>query len=554
MLKRLQHSKRYREIMNAFVKNGFSHLLFRIGLTSRKQKQIDPEGNMNFKDIGIKLRHTLQSLGPTFIKLGQIAGSRRDLVPKEIAQELEKLQDEVEPFSYQSVKEVFMEEIGAVPEEIFASFDKDPTATASIGQVHIAELETGEKVAIKVQRPEIEKNVYTDLEILKDIANVMDEKIVWARAYHIKDMIDELAESLHNELNYFTEGRNGERIGEQFHDDPVIHIPKIYWDYTTRRILTMECVDGIKVSHIDKIDEAGLDKKLIAERIADAMFEQVLDYGFFHGDPHPGNIFILQDNEVSFIDFGMVGELSEELKINFAALLLNVKEQNAKKMIKTFYKMDLMDNVTDTTGLHRELDKLLRKYYDVSFREINLGGIILEIFNIAYRFQVDIPKDISIIGKAILTMEEIIKMLDPNFSIMQAVEPYGERIFKKRYHPRKLLEDSITEITDNIDFLRNIPNDMKQISRMLQRGKLRFELNVTELQAFLKRLDRISNRLSFSIILLSFSILMCGLVIGASISGHTTMLWRLPVIEIGSVIAFLMFILLIFTIIRSGRM
>lgn len=554
MLKRLQHSKRYRDIMNAFVKNGFSHLLFRIGLTSRKQKQIDPEGNMNFKDIGIKLRHTLQSLGPTFIKLGQIAGSRRDLVPKEIAQELEKLQDEVEPFSYQSVKEVFLEEIGAIPEEIFASFDKDPTATASIGQVHIAELDTGEKVAIKVQRPEIEKNVYTDLEILKDIANVMDEKIAWARAYHIKDMIDELAESLHNELNYFTEGRNGERIGEQFHDDPVIHIPEIYWDYTTRRILTMECVDGIKVSHIDKIDEAGLDKKLIAERIADAMFEQVLDYGFFHGDPHPGNIFILPDNEISFIDFGMVGELSEELKINFAALLLNVKEQNAKKMIKTFYKMDLMDNVTDTTGLHRELDKLLRKYYDVSFREINLGGIILEIFNIAYRFQVDIPKDISIIGKAILTMEEIIKMLDPNFSIMQAVEPYGERIFKKRYHPRKLLEDSITEITDNIDFLRNIPNDMKQISRMLQRGKLRFELNVTELQAFLKRLDRISNRLSFSIILLSFSILMCGLVIGASISGHTTMLWRLPVIEIGSVIAFLMFILLIFTIIRSGRM
>lgn len=554
MLKRLQHSKRYRDIMNSFVKNGFSHLLFRIGLTSRKQKQIDPEGNMNFKDIGIKLRHTLQSLGPTFIKLGQIAGSRRDLVPKEIAQELEKLQDEVEPFSYQSVKEVFLEEIGAIPEEIFASFDKDPTATASIGQVHIAELDTGEKVAIKVQRPEIEKNVYTDLEILKDIANVMDEKIAWARAYHIKDMIDELAESLHNELNYFTEGRNGERIGEQFHDDPVIHIPEIYWDYTTRRILTMECVDGIKVSHIDKIDEAGLDKKLIAERIADAMFEQVLDYGFFHGDPHPGNIFILPDNEISFIDFGMVGELSEELKINFAALLLNVKEQNAKKMIKTFYKMDLMDNVTDTTGLHRELDKLLRKYYDVSFREINLGGIILEIFNIAYRFQVDIPKDISIIGKAILTMEEIIKMLDPNFSIMQAVEPYGERIFKKRYHPRKILEDSITEITDNIDFLRNIPNDMKQISRMLQRGKLRFELNVTELQAFLKRLDRISNRLSFSIILLSFSILMCGLVIGASISGHTTMLWRLPVIEIGSVIAFLMFILLIFTIIRSGRM
>src|SRR5699024_4489483 len=196
MLKRLQHSKRYRDIMNAFVKNGFSHLLFRIGLTSRKQKQIDPEGNMNFKDIGIKLRHTLQSLGPTFIKLGQIAGSRRDLVPKEIAQELEKLQDEVEPFSYQSVKEVFLEEIGAIPEEILASFDKDPTATASIRQINIAEIETGVRVAIKVQRSVSEKYVYIDLEILKDIEYVMDEKIAWARACHITDMIDELAESL----------------------------------------------------------------------------------------------------------------------------------------------------------------------------------------------------------------------------------------------------------------------------------------------------------------------------------------------------------------------
>lgn len=554
MLKRLQHSKRYREIMNAFVKNGFSHLLFRIGLTNRKHKQVDTEGNMNFQDIGIKLRHILQSLGPTFIKLGQIAGSRRDLVPKEIAQELEKLQDEVEPFPYEAVKEVFMEEIGATPDEIFTSFQQEPVATASIGQVHIAELPTGEKVAIKIQRPEIEKNVYIDLEILKDIANIMDEKITWARAYHLKDMIEEFSESLHNELNYYTEGRNGERIGAQFHDDPVIHIPEVYWDYTTRRILTMECVEGIKVSHIEKIEEAELDKKLIAERIADAMFEQVLDYGFFHGDPHPGNIFILPNNEVSFIDFGMVGELSDELKINFAALLLNVKEQNAKKMVKTFYKMELMDNVTDTTDLHRDLDKLLRKYYDVSIKELNLGGIILEIFNIAYRHHVDIPKDISIIGKAILTMEEIIKMLDPDFSIMQAVEPYGEKIFKQRYHPKRLLEESITEFTENMEFLKNIPKDMKQISRMLQKGKLRFELNVTELQAFLKRLDRISNRLSFSIILLSFSILMCGLIVGASISGHTTMLWRLPVIEIGSVIAFLMFIFLIFTIIRSGRM
>ena len=216
--------------------------------------------------------------------------------------------------------------------------------------------------------------------------------------------------------------------------------------------------------------------------------------------------------------------------------------------------MELMDNVTDTASLHKNLDKLLRKYYSASFTEINLGAIIIEIFGIAYEHKVDIPKDISIIGKAILTMEEIIKLLDPEFSIMQAVEPYGEKLLKERYHPKRILDDSIAEITENIELLKSLPKDVKHISTMIQKGKMKIELNITELQSFFRRMDKISNRLSFSIILLSFSILMTGLIIGASISGHSTMLWSLPVIEIGSVIAFLLFVFLIITIIRSGRM
>lgn len=550
--KQLKHSKRYKEILNAFIKNGFSHFLFRIGLARSTDKTVNK--NMNFKDIGIKLRHALQTLGPTFIKLGQIASSRRDFVPKEIAEELEKLQDSVNPFSFDQVQRIIEQELGDQIENIFKSVESTPLATASIGQVHIGELFSGEKVAIKIQRPEIEDNIHIDLEILHDIARMMDEKMEWARAYHIRDMIEEFSHSIKNELNYYMEGRNGEKILQQFLEDPLIHIPKIYWEYTTQRILTMQKIKGIKVNHIEELDKGGYNKPLIAERIANAMFEQVLEHGFFHGDPHPGNIFVLPNNEIAFLDFGMVGQLSEDLKLHFAELLLNVKDQNAKAMMKTFAKMELMDHVTDTAKLHRDLDALLSKYYDISLDEINLGSIILEIFNIAYRHQVEIPKDISIIGKAILTMEEIIKLLDPTFSIMQAVEPYGERLIKKRYHPKRILEQSFEEITENIELLKDIPKDLKQIATIIQKGKMQLQLNVTELQSFLKRLDRISNRLSFSIILLSFSILMCGLIIGAAISGHTTSLWRLPVIEVGSIIATAMFIFMIITIIRSGRM
>ncbi len=553
--KQFKHSKRYQEILNAFFKHGFSHFLFRIGLTDRAlKKESAKDINMNFKDIGTKLRQTLQSLGPTFIKLGQIASARRDLVPKEIADELEKLQDEVDGFPFEDVRQIIEAELGDTIDHLFASIDRKPIATASIGQVHMAKTFQGEDVAIKVQRPDIAPTVKIDLEILHDIALLMEAKIGWARAYHIRDMMEEFSHSLQNELNYHVEGRNAERIQNQFTEDETVYIPKIYWDYTTQKVLTMERINGIKVTNLERIENAGYDRGIIAERLANAMFEQVLENGYFHGDPHPGNIFIMPNNVVSFIDFGMVGQITDDMKFHFASLVIQVKQQNAKGMIKTFAKMNLLDNVENIDALHHELDTLLAKYYDASLQDISLGAVIIEVFHIAFRHQVDIPKDIAIISKAILTMEDIIKLLDPDFSIMKAVEPYGTKLLKKRYHPKRVLEQSFGEFTENVDVLKDIPKDIKQISSLIKKGKLQLGMNITELQAFLKRLDRISNRLSFSIILLSFSILMGGLIIGASISGHTTMLWRLPIIEIGSVIATLMFLFMIFTIIRSGRM
>lgn len=553
--KQMKHSKRYQEILNAFFKNGFSHFLFRIGLKERAlQKNDINDTNMNFKNIGVKLRHTLQTLGPTFIKLGQIASSRHDLIPKEIADELAKLQDDVAAFAYENTVSIIEKELGMEVNDLFATLDPEPLATASIGQVHAATLFSGEEVVIKIQRPDIEKTVQTDLEILRDLARLMDDKIKWARTYHLRDMIEDFSYSLYNELNYIKEARNGERLQRQFKDDPSIKIPSIYWEYTTKKVLTMERIDGIKISDLETMDKEGVNRRLIANKVADAMLRQVLEYGFFHGDPHPGNIFVLPNNRIAFIDFGMVGHLLGETRHHFLNLLLQLKQENAKGMIKTFSKMELLNGVDDIRSLERDLDMLLAKYYDASLEEINIGQVIMEIFQISFQYNMDIPKDISIIGKAMLTVEEIIKRLDPTFRIIKAIEPYGEKILKDKLHPKRLLEQSYSEISENVELLKDLPKDVKQITNLIKRGKVQFEMNITEMQSFLKRMDRISNRLSFSIILLSFSILMCGLIVGASISGQTPSLWNLPLIEIGFVIAALMFLLMIFTIIRSGRM
>lgn len=554
--RRLRHTKRYQEILNAFLKNGFSHFLYRIGLTERVSRQEGPEAaeDTNMRDIGIKLRRTLQQLGPAFIKLGQMASSRRDFVPEEIARELEKLQDEVEPISFETVRQIIEQELGDTLDVCFAAFDEKPLATASIGQVHLARLHSGETVAVKVQRPHVQPVIETDLEILHNLAGMVEARIEWARTYRLRDRLDEFADSLRKELDYQIEGRNCERIAKQFQDDPAIHIPEIYGEFSSKKVLTMEKISGIKVTDTAKLDAGGYDRKLIAKRIADSMFEQVLNAGFFHGDPHPGNLFIMPGNVVSYIDFGMVGHMGENMRVHFAALLMDVRKGDAKGVIRTFAKMGILDEAVNTDALERDLDDLIATYYDVPLAQLSLGNVIAEIFTIAYRNQVEIPTDITVLGKAILTVEGIINKLDPAFSIMEAVEPFGERLVRERYRPDKLAKQAWERLSEDAEIIAGLPRDLKELTGMAKKGKLRLDINVSDLHTFLLRMDKISNRLSFSIILLSFSILMVGLIIGAAISGQTTMLWKLPVIEIGSVIATLMFLFMVYTIFRSGRM
>lgn len=553
---RVKHGRRYQEIINTFVKHGFSHMLFRLGLTDKPSSRREKMGTLehNLSDIGIQLRNALQSLGPTFIKLGQIASSRRDVVPEPIALELEKLQDDVQAIDYSVVREIIERELGEAPETLFAEFDEEALATASIGQVHVAKLHSGEEVAVKVQRPDIEHIILTDLGILNNLVRMMHQRVEWVRTYRIREIVEEFSHSLLNELDYLLEGRNGERVARQFAEDPTIKIPRIYWDYTTKKVLTMEMIHGIKVNKYDELEEKGYDKKQIAERITDAMLYQILVEGFFHGDPHPGNIFILPNNKVAFLDFGMVGRLSEDMKYHFASVIINIQAGDLDGIIDTFNTWGLLDRVENLHALRRDIDSLLQKYYDVPINQLSLGNVMLEMFTIAYKHRIEIPTDIAILAKVILTLESIISNLDPDLSIMDAIEPYGRQLFYERIHPINVARKNWKRFVKNVEILSELPKDLKDMSQALKRGKVHFDINIFELHTILRKLDRIANRISFSLILLAFSILMMGLIIGNSIVGQATLLWQIPVIEIGSVVATLMFLLLLFVIFRSGRM
>ncbi|WOV87500.1 AarF/ABC1/UbiB kinase family protein [Sporosarcina oncorhynchi] len=549
----LRHTQRFQGIVNAFLKHGFGHILFRLGLTSQTTPKL--EGNdMNMQDIGMRLRKTLQDLGPAFIKLGQVASSRRDLIPEQISLELAKLQDHVTPIPYDTVRDIVESELESTLEDLFAYFNKEPLAAASIGQVHVAELHTGEKVAIKVQRPGIRSTIEKDLAILRDLADYLEGNAEWAKSYRLIDMIDEFARSLKDELDYRIEARNCERIAKQFEEDITIHIPAIFPGLSTSKVLTMEMIDGIKVNDLMQLDTKGYDRKVLAARIANSLLHQMFVAGFFHGDPHPGNIYILPGNVVSYLDFGMVGRLSEDMKYHFASLVIHLRSGDTKALLKTFSAMEILSEDTDLRLFKRDIEDLQNRYYDIALTEVSLGEVFLELFQVAYRHHIQVPTEISMLGKAILTSEGLLTELDPDISIMKYVEPFGKQLLAERFAPKRLLEKSWDGMIENLEIISQLPKDLKSIATTIKKGKLQLDINVQQVQIFLNRLDRISNRLSLSIILLSFSILMVGLIVGASIAGQTNMLWNFPVLEIGSIVATLMFLYLIFSIFRSGRM
>lgn len=553
MAVKIRHTGRYREIAMALMRHGFGYMVEELGLfqvLSLPRRWVTQE-TVETKTLGERIRLVLEDLGPTFVKLGQLASTRSDLLPESIIQELVKLQDQVPPFPPAAARSILEEDLGEPVEDMFERFDDTPVAAASIGQVHLGRLKSGEEVAIKIQRPGAMQTITRDLSILRDLTISAEKRWVWAKRYQMVRLVEEFSKSLLAEMDYSREGRNTEKIALQFQNDSHIFIPRIYWQQTSSRVLTMEYVEGVALSQRELLQK--FDMKRIAKRFVNAMLHQMFIEGFFHADPHPGNLLVRKDGSLAFLDFGMVGRLSEDMKDHLSGLIIALMRKNTDSMIRAILHLGLVPDDHDMEELRRDLDALREEYYDIPFAEIGIGKALNDLFGVAQRHAIVMPPDLTLLGKSLLTMEGVIQKLDPALSIIDMAEPFGRKLVKERFSARRLRGKLLGGAAGLAEALLDLPAQARQLSALVSRGKLKVEISVQEMETLMRKLDQISNRLSFSIVLLAFSIIMVGLIIGSSLNRQSSILWHFPVIGIGFGVAFFMVLWLLYSIFKSGK-
>lgn len=551
---KLRHTKRYKEIAAALVRHGFGFVAEEMGLfhllsLPRKwMKGVDSKQSLTWAE---RIRLVLEELGPTFVKLGQLSSTRKDLLPAEVIAEMKKLQDQVPPFSMEEVRQIIERELGEPLGRIFASFKEEPMAAASIGQVHYARLNSGEAVAVKVQRPMVEDIIKYDLEILRELLPLAERRLEWVSRYQLGDVLEELSRSMMDELNYSHEGRNADKIARQFARDPRIHIPKVYWDFSTNKVLTMEWLEGTQISQLIHAPEE--QRKAVAEQLVNAMFQQILVEGDFHADPHPGNLLVLSEDRLAFIDFGTIGHLSDKSRYHLTSLFIAMMKHNTEGVARAVVRMGMVGEDVDMEALERDLDRLRGQYYDIPLAEVGLGEAVTDLFTVAAKHNIRIPTDLTLLGKALLTLEGVTEMLDPTISIVDLAEPFGRRLLRERFSPQQVRRRLWKDATETAANLAALPRQVSQLTRMIKGGKLHLEVGLSDLEPLLRKLDQVSNRISFSVVLLSFSIVLVGLMFASGNGSEPAFVHYLPVMEIGSGLAAFMLLWILYAIFKSGR-
>jgi len=512
--------KRTRQIIMVFANHGFGVLIDRSGILDffnlRKVSGKINDEKTNNLSIGERLRSSFEELGPTFIKLGQIMSTRPDLLPHDIIHELEKLQDEVAPFPMSEVKEVIEFELGDKLENIYREFDELPIAAASIGQVHRAKLLSGKDVVVKVQRPNIEKNIELDLAILKDLAVFIDLRTRLGKLYSFREMANEFETTLLHELNFRTEGENAETFKVNFRKDDNVLVPNISWIHTTDRVLTMEEIKGVSLRDYDAIEAAGLDKSVIARNLATSILYQILRDGFFHGDPHPGNIMVLENNKIAFLDLGMIGQLNEHRKSQFLKMLMGITLKDSKLIVQAIIELDAMAERINLKKLEKDIDRVRDQVLSVPLSQIKIGQVFNEVFDLAFHYNIKIPGEFTMLAKSLITLEGLVEKLDPNLNVLEIAEPIAGKMIFSFVSPEKIGKEILGGALDYGNLFRKFPSVSMGFLDKLEHDDFALQFKIKDSDQYMLRLDSAFSRLALSVVFLALGVIISGALIGIS--------------------------------------
>ena len=546
---------RYRQIAEVMARHGFGALIAELGLESALSLPLrilrrEPVRETR-RSAAVHLRQALEELGPTFIKVGQLASTRPELLPRAFIDELGKLQDDVPPNPWEEVRPIIEDELGAPLEEIFLAFDPTPIASASLAMVYAAMLPDHTNVIVKVQRPNIEDVIDTDLAIIRDIARQAADRLSWTRVYDPVGLSEEFTFALKGELDYDREGRNADRFRENFKDEDFVYIPRVYWEYTTALMMVQERIHGIKISDIEALDAQGYDRHQIALHTAKFVIKEVLEDGFFHADPHPGNIFILPGEILGLMDFGTVGYLNDSDRSRLIRLFTAIVRFDVEAIVDQLIHMRIAGPSVDEIGLQGDLRRLLRKYYGLPLKKVAVDKLLLEIQPIIYEYRLRIPSDYWLLLKTFVVMEGVGKRLAPDFDVFEVSGPYVTRFLIGLALPTSWGPPLLRNAGGWLDLFIDFPRQSRRILGQLERGDLELRVEIPTLYDTTRQLNRMANRIILAVLLSALTIALALLIPSLNLNWP----WNIPTWLI--VLSFMMMVFLslwlIWSILRSNR-
>lgn len=556
------------EIVTVLLNHGFSDLVDRIGLRSvwYRSRQIfsrKPHEPARHVKMVERIRVALESLGPTYIKFGQVMSTRPDLVPQEMLKELKKLQERVPPFPSKEAVALLEAELGQPVSALFASFDETPLAAGSLGQVHRAVHFDGTPLAVKIRRPGAVRNVERDLALMYEIAVLIDRNIAEARIFDPVGLVNHFARSIRRELNFAREGRTMDEFRRLFRQDATLYVPTVFWELTTEAVLTMEYIDGYRIDELKPLTElipavdaqnlvrevpAGIriDPALVAANGARIFMKQAFEFGVFHGDPHPGNIRIKRDGTICLLDYGMIGMLDEKTREQLIDLLVAISKQNVDAAVKLVLLIGEAYAEIDRVLLQVDMRDFIANYYGVPLERMNVGRMLSDFVGIMANHGIRCPGSLMLLIRSLVTLEGIGRELDADFNLATHLQPFVERMVRQRFHPTKIAERMIEESRKMLELAHEMPAYLNRTMKKISENDLRIQLEHRNLDHFIMEMERSSNRLVVGMVVAAL-IVASALILAGKVSSP----WiSVPMYVSSSLLA----IWLVFGIFRSGRL